>query len=114
MLSYCLKCRKNVENKKRKVEKIKKGTAMLPSNCEVFGSKNLVFIKEQEASGSLSSLEINNIFNFNSWVLFYFEDIKWMSFYKQEIKSCLKSWMPEDNLDLHIVIVEHSLKTKKE
>ena len=72
MLSYCLKCRKNMENKKRKVEKIKKGAVMLPSNCGVFGSKNLVFIKEQEASGSLSSLEINNIFNFNSHIGSYF------------------------------------------
>ena len=61
-----------MENKTRKVEEIKQGTVMLPSNCGVFGSTKLVFIKEQEASGSLSSLEINNTFNLNPHIGSYF------------------------------------------
>ena len=58
MLSYCLKCRKNTESKNPKVEKTKNGRIMITSNCAVCGSKNLRFIKEQEASGLLSSLVI--------------------------------------------------------
>ena len=58
MLSYCLKCRKNTESKNPKVVKTKNGRIMITSNCAVCGSKNLRFIKEQEASGLLSSLVI--------------------------------------------------------
>ena len=55
MLLYCLKCRKNTEVK-RKNGKTKKGRLMLLSNCEVFDSKKVKFIKEQVASGLSSSL----------------------------------------------------------
>ena len=58
MLSYCLKRRKNTGSKKPKVEKIKNGGIMLSSNCAVCGSKKSKVIKEQEASGILSSLGI--------------------------------------------------------
>ena len=50
MLSYCLKCRKNTKSKK--------GRIMLVSKCAVCNSKKSKFIKQQEASGLLSSLEI--------------------------------------------------------
>ena len=56
MLSYCLKCRKNTKSKNPKVVRTK--------------SK---FIKEQEASGLLSSLGIKvplNAFFFSNPVLF--------------------------------------------
>ena len=47
MLSYCLKCRQNTENK----------------NPKVYNGKKSKFIKEQEASGLLSSLGINTPLN---------------------------------------------------
>ena len=55
MLSYCLKCKKNTKSKKiQKLEKQK--PKMVTSNCAVCGSKNLRFIKEQEASVLLRNL----------------------------------------------------------
>ena len=56
MLSYCLKCRKNTESKNPKVVKTKNIRIMLLSKCAVCDSKKSKFIKEQEASGLLSSL----------------------------------------------------------
>ena len=66
MLFYCLKCRKNTESKKPKVEKIKSKRITLLSNCAVCNSKKSRFIKEQEASGILSDsglkvLILNNL-----------------------------------------------------
>ena len=59
MLSYyCLKCRKNVESKNPKVAKTKNGRIMLLSKCAVCDSKKSKFIKEQGASGLLSSFGI--------------------------------------------------------
>ena len=58
MLPYCLKCRKNAEKENPNVVKSKNGRIMLLSKCEVWNSKKLKFIKEQEASELLSSLEI--------------------------------------------------------
>ena len=58
MLSYyCLKCRKNTESKNPKVARTKKGRMFL-SKCAVSDGKKMKFIKEQEASGLLSSLGI--------------------------------------------------------
>ena len=56
MLLYCLKRRKNTENKNLKVIKSKNRRKMFSSKCEVCDSKKSKFIKEQEASGLLSSL----------------------------------------------------------
>ena len=47
MLSYCLKCRKNRENKSPIVVMTKKEGAMFLSKCVVCDSKKLRFIKEQ-------------------------------------------------------------------
>ena len=58
MLSYCLKCRKNRESKNPKVARTKKGRIMLLSKCSVCDIKKSKFIKQQEASGLLSSLGI--------------------------------------------------------
>ena len=58
MLCYCLKCRKNTESKNPKVVKTKTKRMMLSSNCLVCGYKKLTFIKKQEASGLLSSLDL--------------------------------------------------------
>ena len=58
MLSYCLKCRKNTESKNPKVSRTKNGRIMLLSKCAVCDIKKSKFIKQQEASGLLSSLGI--------------------------------------------------------
>ena len=58
MSSYCLKCQKNTESKNPKVVRTKNGSIMLLSKCAVRDSKKSKFIKEQEASGLLSSLGI--------------------------------------------------------
>ena len=58
MLWYCLKSRKNIKIKNRKIVRTKKGRIMLLSKCEVCDSKKSKFIKEQESSGLLSSLEV--------------------------------------------------------
>ena len=58
LLYYCLKCRKNTASKNPKVAKTKNGRIMLLSNCVVYDSKKSKFLKQQEASGLLSSLGI--------------------------------------------------------
>ena len=62
-MSYCLKCRKNTESKNPKVRRTKNGRIMLLSKFAVCNSKKLKFIKEQEASGLLSSLGIKTPLN---------------------------------------------------
>ena len=58
MLWYCLKFRKNTGNKNSKVARSKNKRIMLLSKCTVCDSKKSKFIKQQEASGLLSSLKI--------------------------------------------------------
>ena len=58
MLSYCLKSRKNAEGKNSKFARTKNGKIMLLSKHVVCDSKKLKFIKQQEASGLVSSLGI--------------------------------------------------------
>ena len=54
MLSYCLVCRKNTENKDSKIVKSKNNRLMLSSKCTT--CKKSKFIKEKEARGLLSNL----------------------------------------------------------
>ena len=58
VLSYCLKCQKNIESKNPKVARTKNGRIMLLSKREFSDSKKSNFIKQQEASRLLSSLGI--------------------------------------------------------
>ena len=58
MLWYCLKCRKNTDGKISQAVKTKSGRIILLSKCAVCDSTKSKFIKEQEASGLLSSLGI--------------------------------------------------------
>ena len=58
MLSYCLKRRKNTKSGNPKVVKTKNERIMLLSKCAMCDIKKSKFIKEQEASGLLSSLRI--------------------------------------------------------
>ena len=55
MLLSCLKCRKNTESKNPKVARTKNERIMLLSKCAVCDNKKSKFIKQQEASGLLSS-----------------------------------------------------------
>ena len=68
MLWYCLKCRKNTESKNPKVARIKNGRIMLLLKCAVCDSKKSKFIKQQEASGILSSLGIKTPLKVDSQV----------------------------------------------
>ena len=59
MLTYCLKCKKDAESVDSKILETKNGKTMLSSKCAAWeGKKKLRFVKEQEAKGLLSSLEI--------------------------------------------------------
>ena len=58
MLTSCLVCRKNTENKDAKIMKNKNVRLMLSSKCAVCGNKKSKFVKEQEAKELLSSLGI--------------------------------------------------------
>ena len=58
MLSYCLKCWKNIESKNPKVARTKNERIMLLSECAVCDSKKSKFVKQHEASELLSSLGI--------------------------------------------------------
>ena len=62
MLSYCLKCRINTENKNPKVARAKNGRIMLLSKYSVCDSKSK-FFKQQEARELLSSLGIKTPLN---------------------------------------------------
>ena len=58
MSSYLLKCRKNAKSNNPKVVRTRNGRIMLLSKCAVCDSKKSKLIKEQQASGLLSSLGI--------------------------------------------------------
>ena len=58
MLSYCLKCKKNTENTNPVVSKTSNGKTIILSKCVICGAKKSKFIKEQEAKGLLSNLDI--------------------------------------------------------
>ena len=58
MLSYCLKCKKNTESINSKVSKTTNGRMMILSTCAICDSKKSKFIKEQQAKGLLSNLDL--------------------------------------------------------
>ena len=58
MLSYCLKCKKNIESVNPRVSATSNGRTMILPKCAICGSKKSKFIKNQEAKGLLSSLGI--------------------------------------------------------
>ena len=63
MLSYCLKCKKGTESINPKVSKTTNGKAMILSTCAICGSKKSKFIKEQQAKGLLSNLDLRTPLN---------------------------------------------------
>ena len=58
MKSYCLKCRKDTENKNPKVSSSSNGKVMILSKYAICGSKKSRFIKNQEAKGLLGNLDL--------------------------------------------------------
>ena len=61
MESYCLKCKKKywkTENIDPKVSASRNGRTIILSKCAICGSKKSRFIKNQEAKGLLSNLDI--------------------------------------------------------
>ena len=58
MLSYCVVCRKNTENKESNVIKTRNNRLMLSSKCSICGNKKSKFIKKQEVEVLLSNLGI--------------------------------------------------------
>ena len=56
MKSYCLKCRKDIENINPRVSNTSNGITMILSKCAICGSKKSRFIKNQEAKRLLSNL----------------------------------------------------------
>ena len=60
-LLYCLKCSKNAESKNPIVAKTKNGRILLSSKFAVWDSKKSKFIKEEESSRLLSSLQIETL-----------------------------------------------------
>ena len=58
MLTYCLVCKIDTENKGAKMIKTKNSRVILSSKCAVCGNKKSRFIKEQEESRILSSVGI--------------------------------------------------------
>ena len=65
MLSFCLKCKKNTENKNPKFATTKNRRIILLSKCSVCNSKKWKYIKEQKARELLSSLEIRTPLSHN-------------------------------------------------
>ena len=63
MKSYCLKCRKDTENRDSKVLGSSNGRVMILSKCAICGSEKSRFIKNQEAKGLLSKLVIKTPLN---------------------------------------------------
>ena len=58
MESYCLKCKKNTEIINPNVSSTSNVRTMILSKCAICGSKKSRFIKNQEAKGLLSKLDI--------------------------------------------------------
>ena len=55
---YCLKCKKDTENKNSRVSNASNGRIMILSNCAICDSKKSRFIKNEETKGLLSNLGV--------------------------------------------------------
>ena len=58
MKSYCLKCRKDIENINPRVSNTSNGRKTILSKCAICGSKKSRFIKNQEVKGLLKNLGV--------------------------------------------------------
>ena len=55
---YCLKCKKETENKNSRVSNASNGRTMILSNCAICDSKKSRFLKNEETKGLLSNLGV--------------------------------------------------------
>ena len=58
MKTYCVKCRRDTKNIDPKIFRTKNNRLVMQSKCPVCGIKKSRFVKEQEAKGWFSNLEI--------------------------------------------------------
>ena len=58
--TYCLACKKYTKNNNPKIVRNRQNRLMIQSNCAICGSKKSRCIKEQQAMGILSNLDIKN------------------------------------------------------
>ena len=58
MNSYCLSCKKDIENFNPKIARTKNNRLVMLSKCAICNNKKPRFIKEQEARRLLSNLGI--------------------------------------------------------
>ena len=58
MKTYCIICKKDTENKDRKLFRTKNERLILKSTCSVCGNKKSRFLSKNEGSGLLSNLGI--------------------------------------------------------
>ena len=58
MKSYCLMCRKDIENINPRVSNTRDNRTMILSKCAICGNKKSRFIKDQEPKGLLSNLAV--------------------------------------------------------
>ena len=58
MKTYCLKCKTNTDNIDPKMFRTKNNRLLMQSICSVCKNKKSRFVKEQDAKGLLSNLEI--------------------------------------------------------
>ena len=61
MKTYCMKCRKNIENLNSKIFKTKNNRLITQSKCSNCGIKKSRFVKKQEAKRLLSNLGIKTV-----------------------------------------------------
>ena len=60
METYCVRCGKKTQKLNSKIFKTKNGRLIMQSNCADCGIKKSRFVKEQEAKGLLSNLELRH------------------------------------------------------
>ena len=58
MKIYCVKCKKDTENIDPKIVTTKNNRSLMQTECSDCRNKKSRFVKEQEAKGLLSNLEI--------------------------------------------------------
>ena len=63
MKTYCVKCKNDTENLDSKIFRTKNNGLIMQLKCNDCGNKKSRFIKEQEAEGLLSNLEIRTPLN---------------------------------------------------
>ena len=61
--TYCVKCKKDTDNIDPKMFRTKNNRLFMQSKCSVCKNKKSRFVKEQEAKGLLSELDIKTPFS---------------------------------------------------